>query len=125
MKSAIIHKLIERPFNDVYEIILKNIIAHGFLVLHEINTQSIVGKHGITIKPLKQILFFHPDYIKKITNQDILAINEIPIKIVISEEKNGVVNVSFPNPETNLRDYNLDLDIGNELLNRTLSILEI
>ena len=50
MKSAIIHKLIERPFNDVYEIILKNIIAHGFLVLHEINTQSIVGKHGIRRK---------------------------------------------------------------------------
>ena len=125
MKSAIIEKSIQQPFNEVYATLRKNITSSGFLLLHEINTQSIVSKYGISIKPLKQLLFFHPDYIEKITRQDILAINEIPIKIVIAEMDNGSVSVSFPNPENNLSDYNLDSGIGKDLLNRTLKILDM
>ncbi len=48
----------------LYKLTKENILAEGFLILHEIDTQSIVSKHGIIIKPLKQILFFHPNYIQ-------------------------------------------------------------
>jgi len=124
MKSAIIEKEFNIPFDELYDAIRANIVSNGFLVLHEIDTQQIVANFEIKIKPLKQILFFHPKYIKKITSQDILAINEIPIKLVITEKENGIVNVSFPNPILNLSDYNLDKEIALELLKRVTTILE-
>jgi len=125
MKSAIIEKNFKVPFEELYSSIRENVVSNGFLVLHEINTQKIVSEFGIKIRPLKQILFFHPKYIEKITNQDILAINEIPIKLVVIEKENGIVNVSFPNPLLSLSDYNLDKEIASELLQRVTSILEI
>ncbi|MDF4202831.1 DUF302 domain-containing protein [Maribacter sp. SA7] len=125
MKSAIISKSINAPFTEVYETIRNNVLSSGFLLLHEIDTQNIVSKHGVVIKPLKQLLFFHPDYIQKITAQDILAINEIPIKVVVAEEDNGSINVSFPNPVLNLSEYNIEHSIAKELLERTLKIIDI
>lgn len=125
MKSAIIEKEFKIPFDELYNTIRDNIVSNGFLVLHEIDTQKIVSTFEIKIRSLKQILFFHPKYIEKITAQDILAINEIPIKLVIAEKENGVVSVSFPNPTLNLSDYNLDQKIASELLERVTRILEI
>ncbi|WP_158838446.1 DUF302 domain-containing protein [Polaribacter sp. L3A8] len=124
MKSAIIEKEFKIPFDELYNAIRANIVLNGFLVLHEIDTQQIVANFDIKIKPLKQILFFHPKYIEKITNQDILAINEIPIKLVITEKENGIVSVSFPNPVLNLSDYNLNKEIALALLKRVTTILE-
>ena len=66
MKKEIIERIVYSPFETVYTQLKENILAEGFLILHEIDTQSIVSKHGIIIKPLKQILFFHPNYIQKI-----------------------------------------------------------
>ena len=63
MKKEIIERIVYSPFETVYTQLKENILAEGFLILHEIDTQSIVSKHGIIIKPLKQILFFHPKYL--------------------------------------------------------------
>ncbi len=123
MKSAIIERTFDLPFEEVYNSIRNNIVANGFLLLHEINTQEIVAKHGMKIRPLGQLLFFHPKYIEKIINEDELAINEIPIKVVVIEKDDGIISVSFPNPVVNFSDYNLDSQTASELLERIGTIL--
>lgn len=124
MKTAIIEKVFDLPFDEVYNSIRKNVLSDGFLLLHEIDTKTIVAKHGVQISSLKQLLFFHPTYIKLILSQDHLAINEIPIKIVIYELKNNGVSVSVPNLGVNLRDYGLG-KMGDELNERIKDVLEI
>ena len=113
------------PFDAVCLAITRKIKSEGFLLLHQINTQDIVSKHGIAIRPLKQFLFFHPTYIKQIVQQDSLAINEIPVKIVVYDQGNGRIRVSFPNPVTNLKEYDLDPKIAAELLSKTMAVLDI
>ncbi len=54
-----------------------------------------------------------------------MVINEIPIKLVITEKEDGVISVSFPNPKINLSDYNLDSEIEPKLLKRITSVLEL
>ncbi|WP_074409155.1 MULTISPECIES: DUF302 domain-containing protein [Aquimarina] len=125
MKSSILETTFKLPFEAVYNAIKKNILSNGFLLLHEINTQEIVAKHDLKIRPLKQLLFFHPRYIETILNEDALAINEIPIKIVVYEKENGNISVSFPNPKINLGDYNCDEEMASELLEKTNTILDI
>lgn len=124
MKSAIIEKKYPLSFNKVYKHLRENIVSSKFLLLHEIDTQNIVNKHNIIIKPLKQLLFFHPKYIKIIIENDALAINEIPIKLVVREISKNNVSVSFPNPTINLSDYNLNSTMAEELLNEINEILE-
>lgn len=125
MKSSILETTFKLPFEAVYDTIKKNILSNGFLLLHEINTQEIVAKHGLKICPLKQLLFFHPKYVEAILNDDALAINEIPIKVVIYEKENGNISVSFPNPKINLSDYNCDEEMASELLEKINTILDI
>ena len=124
MKKEIIERIVYSPFETVYTQLKENILAEGFLILHEIDTQSIVSKHGIIIKPLKQILFFHPNYIQKIVAEDYLAINEIPLKLGVMELDMNKISVSVPNPKERLCSYAIG-DLGEELLKRLNQILEI
>ncbi|MEZ5047175.1 MAG: DUF302 domain-containing protein [Chitinophagaceae bacterium] len=116
MKLAIIQKTYSLPFYEVYQKLKENIITEGFLLLHEIDTQKIVASHSIEISKLKQILFFHPRYIQQIVTQDDLAINEIPIKIVLYEMPDKQIRISCPNPILRLHNYVLDKNIAEELL---------
>ena len=124
MKSAIIEKIIEKPFEQVLTAIRSNIVSNGLLLLHEINTQEILAKHGIEIKPLRQILFFHPRYMSEILGGDPLAVNEAPMKIVIREIDTIQTSVSFPNPVISFSDYNCDKIMGIELLEKINSIIK-
>lgn len=125
MKSAIIEKKFNLPFEELCNSIRKNIVSNGFVLLYEINTQEIVARYGVKIRPLTHLLFFSANYIERIMNGDELAINEIPIKLVVSEKEDGTTSVSFPNLTINLSDYDLDSQIGIELLERTETILKI
>ncbi len=125
MKSGIIVKEFDMPFNAVCHAITQNIKSAGFLLLHQINTQDIVSKHGIAIRPLKQFLFFHPTYIDQIIKQDPLAINEIPVKVVVYDQGDGRVHVSFPNPVVTLKEYEVDPKMAAELLSKSLAVLDL
>ncbi|RDY61516.1 DUF302 domain-containing protein [Flagellimonas nanhaiensis] len=122
MKSTIEHRMSNIAFNEVYETIKKRIVEEGFLLLHEINTQEIVAKHGITIPALRQLLFFEPKYIAQIMELDPLAINDIPMKIVLQDMEEGT-SISFQDPRMSLNDYSLEDSMLKELLERIHSIL--
>ena len=122
MKSSIIEKITVLSFETVCKLIRNNIASNGFLILNEINTQEIVARHGIVIPKLIQILFFHPRYISIIMENDPLAINEVPIKIVIREINDNNTSISFPNPEISFSDYHFLEKLALELFNKINAI---
>ncbi|WP_421811938.1 DUF302 domain-containing protein [Flagellimonas sp.] len=123
MKTHVISKILALPFGQVFKTLQQRIVEHGFLLLHEIDTQAIVTKHGVTIPQLRQLLFFEPKYIAQIMENDPLAINDIPLKLVIQEIDAQTTQLSFKNPVDSLQDYNLDPSIATELLDRVQGIV--
>lgn len=124
MKAHVEHQTLPLPFGQVYGTLKQRITEHGFLLLHEIDTQAIVAKHGITIPPLRQLLFFEPKYIAQIMANDPLAINDIPLKLVLQEIDAQTTQLSFKNPVGSLQDYGLDAAMAEELLERVRGIVQ-
>ena len=123
MKAHVEHQTLPLPFGQVYGTLKQRITEHGFLLLHEIDTQAIVAKHGITIPPLRQLLFFEPKYIAQIMANDPLAINDIPLKLVLQEVDAHTTQMSFKNPVDSLQDYGLEPEMAEELLERVQGIV--
>ena len=123
MKSTVEHGVYNISFDKAYETIKKRIVDEGFLLLHEINTQEIVAKHGVDIPALRQLLFFEPKYIAQIMELDPLGINDIPLKLVLHDLGENGTSISFQNPALSLKDYNLEDPMRNELLERVRRIL--
>lgn len=123
MKAHVEHQLLSLPFGQVYSTLKQRITDHGFLLLHEIDTQAIVAHHGITIPPLRQLLFFEPQYIAQIMAGDPLAINDIPLKLVLQEVDAHTTQLSFKNPVGSLQDYGLDPTMAAEMLERVKGIV--
>ena len=123
MKAHVIRQTVPVPFGQLYGALKKRIVDHGFLLLHEIDTQAIVAKHGVSIPQLKQLLFFEPKYIAEIMANDPLAINDIPLKLVLQEIDAQTTQLSFKNPVVSLQDYGLKPEMAEELLERVQGIL--
>ncbi|WP_421802721.1 DUF302 domain-containing protein [Flagellimonas sp.] len=123
MKAHVIRQTVPVPFGQLYGALKKRIVDHGFLLLHEIDTQAIVAKHGVSIPQLKQLLFFEPKYIAEIMANDPLAINDIPLKLVLQEIDAHTTQLSFKNPVGSLQDYGLKPEMAAELLKRVQGIL--
>ncbi|MDF0718233.1 DUF302 domain-containing protein [Muricauda sp. 334s03] len=123
MKAHVIRQTLPLPFGQLYGALKKRIVDHGFLLLHEIDTQAIVAKRGVTIPPLKQLLFFEPKYIAEIMANDPLAINDIPLKLVLQELDAHTTQLSFKNPVDSLQGYGLKPEMAAELLKRVQGIL--
>ena len=123
MKAHVIHQILPLPFGQLYGALKKRIVDHDFLLLHEIDTQAIVAKQGIRIPPLKQLLFFEPKYIAEIMANDPLAINDIPLKLVLQEVDAHTTQLSFKNPVDSLQDYGLQPEMAEELLKRVQGII--
>jgi uncharacterized protein (DUF302 family) len=118
MKAAIKEFIVDRPFSIVLSDTKRNIILNDFLLIHEINTKQILAAHHIIIPELRQLFFFHPRYMKEILASDPLAVNEVPLKIVIREIEPDKTSISFPDPVVNLDDYNVNNDMASELLTK-------
>ena len=125
MKAHVEHQLLPLPFGQAYDTLKQRITDHGFLLLHEIDTQAIVAKHGITIPPLRQLLFFEPKYIAQIMAYDPLAINDIPLKLVLHQLDETTTQLSFKNPVHSLQDYGLKPEMAAELLERVQGIVNL
>ena len=54
---------------------------------------------------------------------DPLAINDIPLKLVLQEIDAQTTQLSFKNPVGSLQDYGLKPEMGEELLGRVIFLL--
>ena len=123
MKSAIIEVTVNKPFEEAMNILRTNIVSNGFIVLHEINTTEILSKQGIKIDELRQLLFFHPNYMKDLLDIDPLLVNEVPLKFVIRSINQSETSISISNPKESMRDYKGAEDLSALLLEKIHLIL--
>ncbi len=67
---------------------LKSAIAAAELwLVHEIDTQMLVAKAGLQIRPTRQLLFFHPRYMVRLLAENAAALPEVPLKVVVTEDE--------------------------------------
>jgi len=98
-------------FEQTLDHLRQGIQAQGFLLLHEIDTQKIVKAHGVEIAGLKQLLFFHPRYIKAIMAANSAGVVEAPLKFVVMETPPSVT-VRYTKPSHLFGRYTALEEIG-------------
>ena len=54
--------------------------AADLWVLHEIDPQALLRRGGIEVEPARQLLFFHPRFMKRLLDADPAAVLEAPLK---------------------------------------------
>ena len=84
-------------FDKTVEILRGAIVAAEMMILHEIDTQAIVARSGIEISGVRQLLYFHPRWMKIVVETAPDAVIEAPLKFVIRETQSGTqCNYSWP-----------------------------
>ncbi len=84
-------------FDETVERLRGAIVAADMMVLHEIDTQAIVRRGGIEIDGVRQLLYFHPRWMKIVVETAPDAVIEAPLKFVIRETTSGTeVNYHWP-----------------------------
>ena len=76
-------------FAQTVEVLRQAIVAADMMILHEIDTQDIVRRGGIEIPGVRQLLYFHPRYMKIVVGTAPDAVIEAPMKWVIRETQSG------------------------------------
>ncbi len=83
---------LESPFGfeETLRALRDNIVSADMMVLHEIDTQAIIAKAGVPSDGLRQLLYFHPRYMKRVLEANPAAVIEAPLKFVVRETFFGV-----------------------------------
>ncbi|MBO9732563.1 MAG: DUF302 domain-containing protein [Chitinophaga sp.] len=114
MKTDNITLLLEQPFEAALSQARTAIAENGFLLLHEINPQAILASQQIEIGPVRQLLFFHPVYMKQLLDRDPTAVIEVPLKLVLRATDKGTT-LSYFNPVAHFEGYEGLDALGKEL----------
>ena len=102
-------------FNDTVELLTVAIEEQNMMVLKVINAQQMLKMVNVQVKGMKQLLFFHPRYMKKIMQANPMGSIEPPLKIAIMERPDGKVVVKYIKPSSLLGKYDGLAGIGAEL----------
>ncbi len=113
-------------FDETVERLRAAIVAADMMVLHEIDTQAIVRRGGIEIDGVRQLLYFHPRWMKIVVETAPDAVIEAPLKWVIRETPDGTkCNASWPSETfgryAGLEDMAGELDAIVERISATLT----
>ena len=103
------------PFEDTLVRLKVAIQAEGLLLLHEIDTQMILGRGGYAIPSTRQLFFFHPRYMVRLLEADPSAVMEAPLRLLVMELPDASVVVRCPDPGVALAPYAGLADLGSEL----------
>ncbi|MCH7574414.1 MAG: DUF302 domain-containing protein [Candidatus Marinimicrobia bacterium] len=102
-------------FNDTVELLTVAIEEQNLMVLKVINAQQMLKMVNMQVQGMKQLLFFHPRYMKKIMQANPMGAIEPPLKIAVMERPDGKVVVKYIKPSYLLGKYEGLSAIGDEL----------
>ena len=105
MKTDTISKEVLFGFEEVLSVVKDTILNDGFLIIQEINPQQILANHHIDTLRIRQVLFFHPEFMKEIIQHDPSAIIEAPLKYVITEIDEERTMITSYNLGTHFKGY--------------------
>lgn len=102
-------------FDDTVDLLKAAIEGENLMVIKVIDPQKMLRMVGVQSKGMKQILFFHPRYMKSIIQTNKHAGIEPPLKIVVMEKPDGKVMVKYIKPTYMFGRYEGLEKIGEEL----------
>jgi uncharacterized protein (DUF302 family) len=111
--------LVTRPsaygFDETISLLKQAIEAENLMVVHEINPQQMMRMVGVRTGGMRQILFFHPRYMKRILEANRAGGIEAPMKILAMERPDGRVMVRFHDPVHQFAPYDGLEEVAGEL----------
>ena len=102
-------------FDETLALLEQAIEGENIMVVDEINPQQMLRMVGARVGGMRQILFFHPRYMKQILETNWNGSIEPPLKVVVMERPDGGVMVRYHDPVHQLAPYNGLQDIAAEL----------
>lgn len=102
-------------FNETVDLLVGAIEEQNMMVVKEIDAQKMLRMANVKVGGMKQLLFFHPRYMKRIIETNALGTIEPPLKIAIMERPDGKVMVKYIKPSSMLGKYAGLGDLGGEL----------
>jgi len=79
------------PFDETVSMIKQAIEGENFMILHEINPQQMLRMVGVRTGGMRQILYFHPRFMKRIVEANRNGGIEPPLKILVMETPRGTM----------------------------------
>ncbi len=91
-------------FDETLNRLREAIEQENLMIVHEINPQQMLRMVGVKRAGMRQILFFHPRYMKQILEANPNAGIEPPLKLIVMESPRGVM-VRYEKPAHQFAPY--------------------
>ena len=101
-------------FDETLALLRQAIEAENLMIVHEINPQQMLRMVGVRTGGMRQILFFHPRYMKQIVETNRNGGIEPPLKVLVMESPNGVM-VRYEKPKHQFEAYSGLEEVAEEL----------
>ena len=111
-------------FDDTVELLKGAMEEQNLMVIKEIDAQKMLRMVKVKTKGMKQVLFFHPRFMKRIMEINKHATIEPPLKIAVMERPDGRVMVKYIKPSYLFGRYDGLGEIGGELEALVVKIVE-
>ena len=87
-----------RGFDETISLLKQAVEGENLMVIQEIDPQQMLRLVGMRVDGMRQILFFHPRYMKQIFEANRNGGIEPPLKILVMERPDGSVAVRYHDP---------------------------
>lgn len=102
-------------FDETIDILKGAIEEQNLTVIKEIDVQTMLRMAGKEVKGMKQLLYFHPKYGRKVFEANSQAGIQIPLKFVVMEKPDGKAAVRYFMPSKLFENYKGVESIAKEL----------
>ena len=101
-------------FSETVDMVKNSIENQNLMVISEIDGQKMMRMAGKQTKGMQQIFFMHPKYMRKVIEANKMAGIQIPLKLIVMENDNGVM-IRYFLPSTILKQYKGTEEVAGEL----------
>ena len=102
-------------FDETVALLKQAIEGENLMVVDEINPQQMLRMVGIRTDSMRQILFFHPRYMKTIIETNRNGGIEPPLKLLVMDRPDGRTMVRYHDPVHLFAPYNGLASVATEL----------
>ena len=110
-------------FDETLQRLQQAIEGQNLMVIQEINAQQMLRMVGVQVGGMRQILFFHPRYMKAILEANRNGGIEPPLKVLVMETPDGRVMVRYHDPRHQFEPYDGLAEVADELHGLVVNIV--
>ena len=102
-------------FNETVDLLQGAIEEQNLMVLLTVDAQKMLRMAGKKVKGMKQIFYFHPQYMRRVMEANKYATIQIPLKFIVMERPDGKTILRYFMPSKLLGSYKGVEPIAREL----------